>query len=227
MCSVETVDFTCGAIARLSTGQARVSEPDQKPNGSEQTVACLPFVARFGPPHLRTNRTSANPLRTHRPPALAATRSLRHLPESVRRLTGGLASPASSSTPEAWWSGGRVTGGSREADWADTKRGHALSLGKKRCAVGSQLLTCRPDQCQDGGLDVLRQRGPCLDDAGQFPTGDDRSPGKPSGKRGFGRRRENAQVLVFSGVWRLGGLVVLPAVNRFVVGSNPTRGASD
>jgi hypothetical protein len=56
-----------------------------------------------------------------------ATRSLRHLPESVRRLTGGLASPASSSTPDAKWSGGRVTGGSREAVWADTKRGHALS----------------------------------------------------------------------------------------------------
>src|SRR6516165_1361808 len=66
-------------------------------------------------------------------------RSLRHLPESVRHLTGGLASPVSSSTPDAKWSGGRVTGGSREAVWADTKRGHALSLGKKRCAVGSQV----------------------------------------------------------------------------------------
>src|SRR5262245_45754300 len=69
----------------------------------------------------------ASALRSHRPPALAATRSLRHLPESVRRLTGGLASPARSSTPDARWSGGRVTGGSREAVWGDTKRGDALS----------------------------------------------------------------------------------------------------
>src|SRR5262245_43902238 len=59
-----------------------------------------------------------------------ATRSLRHLPESVCRLTGGLASPASSSPPDARRSGGRVTGGSREAVWADTKRGDALSVRK-------------------------------------------------------------------------------------------------
>src|SRR5262245_28669851 len=49
------------------------------------------------------------------------------LPESVRRLTSGLASPGSSSAPDARWRGGRVTGGSREAVWADTKRGDALS----------------------------------------------------------------------------------------------------
>jgi hypothetical protein len=38
--------------------------------------------------------------RSHRPAALAATRSLRLLPESVRRLTGSLASRTSSSTPD-------------------------------------------------------------------------------------------------------------------------------
>jgi hypothetical protein len=51
-CSVYPVDSTCGAIARLSTGQVRASEPDQKPNNSGQSVACLPFVARFGQPHV-------------------------------------------------------------------------------------------------------------------------------------------------------------------------------
>jgi hypothetical protein len=49
---VYPVDSTYGAIARLSTGQVLVSEPDQKPNSSGQTVACLPFVARFGQPHV-------------------------------------------------------------------------------------------------------------------------------------------------------------------------------
>jgi hypothetical protein len=66
MCSVCPVDSTCGAIARLGRGQARVSEPVQKPNGSGQTVACLPFWGRFGHPHRRAQRSSANLRRSHR-----------------------------------------------------------------------------------------------------------------------------------------------------------------
>ena len=117
----------------------------KKPNSpyAGRTYARKPrCAARGGPPHLGTNRDSGNLLRPHRPPALAATRSLRHLPESVRRLTGGLASPASSSTPDARWSGGRVTGGSREVVWADTKRGDALSARNAE----NETMRCRSER---------------------------------------------------------------------------------
>jgi hypothetical protein len=66
-CSVYPFNSTRGAIARLRTGQARVAEPGQKPNSSRQIATFLPFVARFGPDHRRTQRRSTYLLRTHRP----------------------------------------------------------------------------------------------------------------------------------------------------------------
>jgi len=55
-----------GGIYNLGTAN-RVSEPDQKPNSLGQTVACLPFVARFGQPHRCEFVWRCSARRTHRP----------------------------------------------------------------------------------------------------------------------------------------------------------------
>ena len=65
--SVYPVDSTYGGIARLTTGQARVQEPGQKPKSSWQAATCLPFEARSGAKHRMQLGSRCCALRSHRP----------------------------------------------------------------------------------------------------------------------------------------------------------------
>jgi len=90
MHSVDPVGSTYGAIARLNTGPARVSEPGQRPNSSWQAATCLPFEARSGPNHRRKLVPYCSVRRSHRPrhpPAPAVPRSVRPLTSRLRNLT--------------------------------------------------------------------------------------------------------------------------------------------
>jgi hypothetical protein len=88
---------SCDVLARerATTGHfVRVS-------GKQHRGATNLPLSRCGRTHLRTIGLLRSALRPHRPPALAVPRWLWLLPESLRQLTNGWVSPASTSLPDA------------------------------------------------------------------------------------------------------------------------------
>jgi hypothetical protein len=127
-------DATHVSETRLATTTGRGGDSDGRPRGQQEPTEQI----------LRASvcLTALSSCHGLRRVGHIGRRQLGRLPESVRRLTGGLASPASSSTPDARWSGGRVTGGSREAVWANTKRGDALSARNAE----NETMRCRSER---------------------------------------------------------------------------------